>query len=274
MKKIFKFLTSIFNTITGDENITVYSAYASFYMVISFVPFLILTLMIVGRFMTLSADDFAIFAGNNLPKSVVSFISHMITEILENKSVSLISVPIVALIWSASRSVVAVTRGLDKVYDSNIDRSFIKVNLYSLFYTAVFLIAVLFSLVIMVFGNVIADVLGQFFPFANNLINTILSTRAIVSISFLTLLFACIYTFLPSCKQKFTKQLPGALFAASGWMIFSLLFSIYFDNFSNRYYLYGSLTALVLFMLWIYFCMVIIFIGGKINHLLLKEKSD
>lgn len=273
MHKAFKFISSIFSELTND-NITVYSAYASFYMVISFVPFLMMILMVVGRFVTVSPTDVSNLVGNNLPKSVVNLLSYTVDEILHNDSISLISIPAVTLLWTASRSVVAVEKGLDSVYKVKEKRSFIKLNIYGIFYTFTIFVAILFSLGLMVFGNLIADTLSEFFPFAIGVIDTILSKRAIISIVTLTLFFALVYTLMPGVRLNFFKQLPGALFSASGWMIFSLVFSIYVDNFSNKSYLYGSLTALIILMLWIYFCMIIIFLGGEINYFLMRERGD
>lgn len=258
-----------------DENITVYSAYASFYMVISFVPFLILFLMIGSNFINFTSNDFAAVATNHLPVKVINLISYLIDEILGKDFPSKISIPVVMLVWTSSRSVVAIIKGLDKIYEveteGGIKRGVIKLNLNAVFYTAMFLVAIMFSLIAMVFGNVLADILASVFPVAINLIDTVLSFIPIISILVLTFFFSLLYTFLPRKKQSFRRQLPGAVFASSGWMIFSMLFSVYIDNFSDRSYLYGSLTALILLMLWIYSCMIFIFLGGKINHFLSSE---
>ncbi len=273
MRKLYEFFKSFFSTLSND-NVTVYSAYAAFYMVISFVPLLIMFLMITGRFVNISPADFTEFAGHSLPKGVIDIISTMIEEILTSTSVSLISIPAITLLWTASRSVVAIAKGMDSVYKIKEKRSFIKLNLYGLFYTLTFFVAILFSLIIMVFGNLIANTVGMFFPFAVNIIEKLLSARAAVSIVVLTLFFMCIYKFVPGRKLKFLSQFPGAVFSASGWMIFSLIFSIYVDNFSDKSYVYGSLTALIIFMLWIYFCMIIMFLGGEINYFLMREKGE
>lgn len=272
IKRLYYFLRSFFTSLSKD-NIALYSAYASFYVVISFVPFLIMVLMLAGEFISLTSADFAEFAGHSLPKNVISFITYLIDEILSSDNVKLISVPLITLIWTASRTVVAVIKGVDCVYKVPEGRGFIRLNLAGIFYTFMFLVAIMFSLLIMVFGNVVGDALSRIFPFAVDLIDKILSTRSIVSLVALTVFFACVYTFFPAKKQRFTHQLPGALFSASGWMIFSLIFSIYIDNFSNKSYVYGSLTALIVLMLWIYFCMMIMFLGGEINYFLMKEKG-
>lgn len=272
MRKLYEFLKSFFLTLSKD-NITVYSAYAAFYMVISFVPLLIMFLMITGRFINISPSDFTEFIGTTLPKGVLNIITTVVDEILTSTTVSVISIPAITLLWTASRSVVAIARGLDSVYKIKEKRSFIKLNAYGIFYTFMFFVAILFSLIIMVFGNLIANTLGMVFPFAINIIEKLLSARGIVSLVVLTFFFMCIYKFIPGRKLKFFSQFPGAVFSAAGWMIFSLIFSIYVDNFSNKSYVYGSLTAIVIFMLWIYFCMIILLWGGEINHFIMVEKG-
>ena len=69
----------------------------------------------------------------------------------------------------------------------------------------------------------------------------------------------------------FEKVFPGAFFSALGWVVFSYIFSIYVDSFSGMSYMYGSFTAVIVFMLWIYFLIYIMFIGAEINKLLFPE---
>ena len=64
------------------------------------------------------------------------------------------------------------------------------------------------------------------------------------------------------------KQLPGAVFAAIGWMIVSWIFSVYVDIFKGFSDMYGSLTTIVLIMLWMYFCMYCILLGGELNMMM------
>jgi membrane protein len=70
---------------------------------------------------------------------------------------------------------------------------------------------------------------------------------------------------VPDKKMKYKKQLPGALFSAILWYVFSYVFSLYVDRF-NGYSIYGSLTFVVVIMLWFYFCMYIILMGAQMNR--------
>ena len=77
-----------------------------------------------------------------------------------------------------------------------------------------------------------------------------------------------LYRYLPNRRGRFRDQLPGAMFAAVGWMVISWVFSIYLDVFKGFSNMYGSLTTIVLIMLWMYFCMYCILIGGEFNVLM------
>ena len=70
-----------------------------------------------------------------------------------------------------------------------------------------------------------------------------------------------IYTFIPSARMKFIYQLPGALFSAIVWYVFSWLFSLYV-SLPDTYSIYGSLATPVIMMFWLYFCIYIFLIGA------------
>ena len=80
-----------------------------------------------------------------------------------------------------------------------------------------------------------------------------------------------IYKFLPNRRTNLKRQIPGAVFAAIGWMIISWIFSVYVDVFQGFSDMYGSLTTIVLIMLWMYFCMYTILLGGVVNVMVSDE---
>ncbi|MCD7765655.1 MAG: YihY/virulence factor BrkB family protein [Lachnospiraceae bacterium] len=80
------------------------------------------------------------------------------------------------------------------------------------------------------------------------------------------------YSYLPGRRMRFSSQLPGAIFASISWSIFSFIFSMYLDYSTNMSVIYGSLTTLVVVMLWLYVCMYLWFIGAEINHYLMAPE--
>ena len=71
-----------------------------------------------------------------------------------------------------------------------------------------------------------------------------------------------------------TKEiLPGALFSSAAWLVLSFFFSMYFDNFSFFSTMYGGLTSILLTLFWLYFCMMMLFIGAEINHYFISQST-
>ena len=119
----------------------------------------------------------------------------------------------------------------------------------------------------LLFGNWIQDRLLQYIPVLGELTGLIISFRAVASLGILSLIFLSLYTALPNCKMSPIRQIPGAVFTAAAWSILSYGFSIYFSYFAqgNRVSVYGSLTTVAMMMLWLYFCMWLLFLGAEVN---------
>lgn len=83
-----------------------------------------------------------------------------------------------------------------------------------------------------------------------------------------------IYKFLPNHIVQLKVQLMGAAFSAVGWMIVSWIFSVYLNIFKGFSSMYGSLTTIVLIMLWLYFCMYILLLGGEVNVILRDMEQE
>ena len=107
--------------------------------------------------------------------------------------------------------------------------------------------------------------INEAFPNLPDIFSLLYSLRMLIFFVALTLLFTTAYKFLSADKYKLRRHIPGAVFAAVGWIAFSWAYSIYIANFSNISYIYGSLAALILLMLWLYFCMTILLLGAQLN---------
>ena len=116
-----------------------------------------------------------------------------------------------------------------------------------------------------VFGNSLNIFITSHIPAIKHVANKLLELRMaitpVVVIGFLLL----IYKFLPNRKDLFRKQIPGAIFTAIGWLVISWVFSVYLDIFKGFSDMYGSLTTIVLIMLWLYFCMYCVLFGAQLN---------
>jgi membrane protein len=266
IKSTFK-LIGLLSKKISDDFIAAFSAQAAFFIIISFFPFIMLLLSIVPYF-NIQESNMLQFFTEIFPTAVSSMIVSIITDIYDNAtSTTIISVTAITTLWSAGKGFLAIMKGLNSVYEIKETRHAIFLRIISTLYTLVFAIMVIATMVLFVFGNRLYLWIEQRFPVLMDMALVIISLRTIVGLVILLTFFLLIYVVIPNRKTRIMNELPGAMVCAAGWMGFSYAFSFYIDNFSNYSSMYGSLTAIVLFMLWMYFCMYILFIGAEVNLL-------
>lgn len=271
MKDFIHRIYTIAKRCTKDQ-ISVYAAQSSFFIIISAIPLVMLLVTLVQYISPVSQADLMYAILGLVPDSLNSYVVSIIDELYNNASTAIISISAVTILWSASKGIYALELGINQIYRSKRRQQFIVRRLWAVFYTAAFIVIVILTLLLLVFGNRIQLLLERAFPLLGKITALIINLRSLFSILILTLFFALLYKVLPDRKIKYREQLPGAAIAAIGWTLFSFFYSIYIDNFANYSYIYGSLTALILMCLWIYVCMNIVLIGAEIN-IWLSEKN-
>ena len=269
LKKIrAKFL--IFVDAIIKDNIGIYAAQASFFIIISAIPFAMLLLSLVKFFVPEQANSALMMNGilTLAPHTISGFLQRLVREVLNRSSTaSIVSVTVITTLWSASKGVMGLYQGLNNVHKPEKLLNYIQARALSLVYTILFIFVLLLTIIVFGFGDAIGNMLRSRLPSVAAIVNEIINARIIIFTIFLTLSFAMMYKVLPRKKIKFKSQIPGALCAAVGWMLFTHAYSLYIENFSNYSYVYGSLTAVVLLMLWLYFCMNIFLYGAELNML-------
>lgn len=251
-----------------EDNVAAFSAQAAFFVIISFFPFFMLFLTLI-QYLSIERGVLLNVIDQFFPDSIDEMVISILNEIYKGDSGTLISVTAaVSALWAASRGILGIVKGLNAVYGIRESRNNFKLRIISAFYTLTFAIILIVTIFILVFGNQLYHWIIQKIPVLSHLALVIISIRTIAGLLILTSFFLMVYMVIPNRTTRIYKEFPGALIAAAGWMGFSYLYSYYIDNMSNYSKTYGSLTAIVLFMLWFYFIMHILFIGGEINVVL------
>lgn len=270
IKSTIKIISMFFKKIR-DDYVSAFSAQAAFFIIVSFFPFIMFLLSIVPYFNLEESTVLRTFT-QVFPSAFRSLIVSIITQIYDSSgSSTLISVTVITALWSAGKGFLAIMKGLNSIYGIKETRKSIFLRITSTIYTLVFAIMLIVTMVLFVFGNKLYIWVTNRFSVLEDLALVIISLRTIVGLVTLMIFFLIIYIAVPNRKTKISNELPGAVVCSAGWMGFSYAFSYYIDNYSNFSSMYGSLTTIVLFMLWMYFCMYILFIGAEVN-LLLQDK--
>ena len=252
----------------AEDEMTVYAAQVSFFIILSVVPFIMLLLTAVQMIPSISNARFMELIVGLVPVDYKSLAFRVVNDLSLKSPATMISVTAVTALWSAGRGMFSVARGLNRVNGHGEKRWYVINRLICSGYTIVFILVCILSLGLLVFGNMIQAFMVSRFPIIADVTTHIINFRALWALMILIIFFLGIYTFVPDKSLKLRDQLPGAVFSTVGWMAFSFAFSLYFNHIGgkNYSYMYGSLTAIVLLLLWLYMCMCILFFGAEINY--------
>lgn len=268
MNKVVKRARKIVNRFLyefKEDCVSAYAAQAAFFVVISVFPLTMLLLTLV-KYLPYFSDGVPMIQFDMMPHDLNVFATAALQEIVNKSSNTMLSISAVTALWSASKGVYSIFQGLSSVYSVKDNRDWLYMRLMAIVYTLFFLIMLILALGFLVFGNSIYEATINFLPLAAKNIEIISrGIKWLLGLAVLVFFFEIIYIAVPDRRANIVSELPGALVSAIGWVIFSYLYSFYIDNFSNYANVYGSLTAVVLLMLWLYFCMYIMLFGAEVN---------
>ncbi len=260
--KIYKKIQKIGEAIAGNH-VGAYAAQTAYFFMICMIPIILLLLTLV-QYTPVTKADVMTAVIQVFPSSVDSMMTSIVNQVY-NQSMGIIPVTVLVALWSAGKGVLAMSTGLNCVYQCRETRNYVLLRLRATLYTVMFILVIILLLVLSVFGNSLNLFIGEHVPILAKAADQLIQAR--VFIAPVTLILFCLltYEFLPNRRDRWMKHFPGAVFAAIGWMVVSWVFSVYVDIFEGFSNMYGSLTTIVLIMLWLYFCMYSILIGGVIN---------
>lgn len=263
--------------IVSSHHTGAYAAQAAYFFVLSLIP-IILLLMAMVKYTPVTMMDVQNALMEVFPSSTAPLIRSLVAQAYA-QSGSMISMSIIVVLWSAGKGVLSVTSGLNCIYENEETRNYIYLRIRATFYTVIFILAIILSLLLSVFGNSISVMVNEYVPLFRHVMDFIIEIRTVVTFLVLTAFWDVVYRFLPNRashqKTIWRRQLPGAVFTACAWQLISFVFSIYLDIFTGFSSMYGSVTngsvtTLILIMLWLYMCMYVILLGGEINAMLEK----
>ncbi len=242
------------------DKVSVHAAQASFFVITSAAPFISLFIAVIGALIPAASVNNP--HGSGVFSDAIAFLKD---EVEVSQNIPLISLSAVTALWSASRGVGTVREGIETVYEARRRENYFVRKLKSLLSTVIFMALITSLTALLLFGDFIAGLLGE------EISRTLIKLRTPVFIVAVTVMFTVIYSSIAkrsaNIRHGAIYHLPGALVSAVGWIVFSYFYSLYISNFPGASYIYGSLAAVCLIMLWIYFCMMILFFGAEINKL-------
>ena len=257
----------------GAYQVPIYAGNAAFFIVLAVFPALMLIFSLL-QFTPYTVADFAALLEDVLPGALSPLVTYLTDEVHAFNAGAVIPITAVAMLWSASRGILGVLNGVNAIYGASETRSYLAKRIIALVYMVLFIIGIVLTLVLYVFGKKIQAMIIARIPALAQATIFVMQFKYAVILVYLTLLFTLVFKVFPNTHTKFLQCLPGAVLASLGWLGFSALFTVYIDHFSNYSVIYGSLTTIIVTMVWLYFCLCILFYGGVVNQFLACPRAS
>ncbi len=263
---LFELVKKMYIQFNNDE-IPALAAQVTYYLLLSFFPFLIFMVTFVS-FIPIEIKSILNDLSHLMPYSTYNFILSLIDQISTSKSTTLLSFGILSTLWLASKGANALIKGINKAYNQPENRPYWKIRGMSLVFTLGLTIVILFSLVLLVFGESIGKLFFEFLGISNLFELVWDVVRYISALLSLYVVFMALYIFTPNKPISFKEVIPGSFFATLCWILLSFGFSFYINNFGHYSNTYGSIGGIIVLLIWLYWSCIIILLGGELNALL------
>jgi membrane protein len=252
-----------------EDNCLGQGAQLAFYLIFAAFPFLLFLATLLAYIPIPNLMDRIIeYLTVLLPGDAINLVRDNVRELVSNQKGGLLSLGIIAAVWTSSSAFVAIMDSLNRAYGVQEGRPFWKVRGIAILMTLGISVFIAVSMVLLIFGPQIGGWvasrvgLGAAFETAWNIL------RWPVIVVLLILAMALIYDFAPDVEQKWKWITPGSVFAVIVTIAASLGFSFYVNNFGSYNQTYGSIGTVIVLLTWLYLVGVVILVGGEINSVI------
>ena len=258
---------------TYEDNIAAHSASAAYFLILSFIPFLLFFFFLI-RYTPVTYNQMRELLVNVLPDNVQGFVLEIVADVYRRNS-ALVPISALGTMWSAGKGLQSLVNGFNNIYRVKETRNWFVNRIKSVFWTALLGVTLILALLLMLLKDQLLELVSGRDDMIGSIRTQIFEAGNLAVPAILFLVFLLLYRFLPNRKSKISQHVPGAVFTTVSWMFFSNLFSLYFEIFPGFSSMYGSLAALIIVMLWIYFLMTLLLYGAELNamYVPLRERK-
>lgn len=232
---------------------------------------MLILLLSILPYLSINAQVISDFSYNFLPVETAQLIKETFISLINERNRELLTFSIIGTIWSASNGINAFIHSMNIAFDVQETRNYFSNRLLSIIMTFGLIIAFIIALILPVFGNILLDLLNQLVLIPAEVQRFIHVLRWGIAVIIISIILAYLYKVAPNIHLSFKEVFIGAVTATILWLLVSLGFSFYVNNFGNYSATYGSLGGVIVLMLWLYLTGMSLIIGGEINAILYRH---
>ncbi|MFA1550117.1 YihY/virulence factor BrkB family protein [Actinomadura chokoriensis] len=249
------------------DNLTAWAAALTYYSILSIFPAILVVVSLVGLAGRSATDSLISDLGGLAPGAVRDLLVSSVRQLQGGSGgagvVALLG--LLAALWSASGYVGAFMTASNVVYDVPEGRPIWKTLPLRLAVTVVTLVLLSVSVVAVVVTGPLARKAGDVIGAGSQAVTVWNFAKWPVLLAVVALLFMLLYWASPNAKHGFKGLAPGGVLAIVVWLVASALFAVYVANFSSYNKTYGSLAAVIIFLVWVWLTNLAILLGAELN---------
>jgi membrane protein len=258
------------------DNVLDQAAMLSFYFILSLFPLLLFLLALLGLMLQPGHTLYQAihhYVTKVAPAPVASLISSTLQQIRRGSSTGTMSLSLVFSLYMASSGVVAVMDALNVAYGVKESRPWFKQRLLALALTVGSALFMALGLILMGYGDHLAGLLAGHFVTRGGIVVLIWQVlKWLLVVGFLLMAFNLLYIFAPNVKhRRWHWLMPGTVLGALVWILISYGFKLYLTYFNQYNATYGSITAVIILLMWFYFGGIALLLGGELNSEIEKQ---
>jgi len=262
-------------SVSQQHDIMGRAAQLGFYFLLSLFPALICLTALVGMLPIQSVlPQMMVDFQKVLPSESLSLVDEYLKQVVQGTGGGIFSLSLLGALVAASWGMMAIIDTLNTVYNVKETRPIWKFGGMAVLLTIGAAVFAIVSMTLILIGEYlsqwIADVVGfsGLFTFGWTLL------QWPVTFFFMLLAISLIYYWAPNIKHEWHWVTPGSVLAVVLWIFVSLGFKFYAENLMNYNVVYGSITGVIVLMMWLYFSGLVLLIGGELNAILESHKTE
>lgn len=248
----------------NEDDIVGLSAQCSYFLFLSLFPFFIFLFSLLS-FTNIPQSQLMSLVFSFFPTDVANVIRTIIENVLSTRNATLLTVGALMTIWSSSSGINAVRKGLYKAYRKVDSRPIWQVIIVNLVSTIGLALMLFITIVFLVSGEVIGNQVFMFLNISSTFEIVWNLIRILVPVIAMATVFTMLYVLIPYQKVKFIEVFPGVVFTMGAWLAISILFSYFVNNFTNYANIYGSISGIIILLVWLNLSCLFLLLGGEIN---------
>jgi membrane protein len=258
-----------------DDNLSDWAAALTYYSVLAIFPALIALISILGLVGESATQTLLNNIADLAPGPAGDIVSGAIREISSSSAAGVALVlGLAGALWSASGYVSAFSRAANAIYEVEEGRPFWKLRPIQIGITTLMIFLLALAALAVVVTGPLAEQLGNVFGVGDTAVTIWDIAKWPVIVLVVITMISVLYYTTPNVKHPgFRWITPGGALALLLWVVASLGFAFYVANFGSYNATYGSIAAVIIFLVWLWITNIAILLGAELDAELERERE-